>query len=59
MHVNCITGQCVLSGGLEEPEIVCKLGNEDSLSEVNFDTGTECYDVCAVYSFTRELAGFG
>ena len=44
MHVNCITGQCVLSGGLEEPELVCKLGNEDSLSEINFDTGTECYE---------------
>ena len=57
MHVNCITGQYVFSGGLEEPEIVRKLGNEVSQSEVNFDTGTEGL-MCVVFH-TCELAGFG
>lgn len=57
MHVNCITGQSVFSGGLEEPEIVRKLGNEDSQSEVNFDTGTE--GLMGVVFHTCELAGFG
>ena len=57
MHVNCITGQYVFSGGLEEPEIVRKLGNEDSQSEVNFDKGTE--GLMGVVFHTCELAGFG
>ena len=58
MHVTCITDHCIFSGGLEEPELVRKLGNEDSQSVVNFDTGTEDYGCMCIISHMYELARF-